>query len=159
VAAWNAHDPKALGDLMTDDVLMHDYTERTDQKSKKDSLAAAQRIWTGFGDAKGEVVDLWGAGDYTFAIMRNRGTNTGDVKEWKLKKTGKPIDFSSVEVYRWDGGKVKEGWGIANGMSIAQQLGMVPPMKAGAAGAGGDAAKAGDAAKTKKSAEPAPATP
>jgi predicted ester cyclase len=138
---WNKRD-KTMMDAYADDVVVVD-AGGPDKTGKKAILDGAQMVWKGFSDARGEAVELWGAGDYTVAIMKNEGTNDGDVKAWKLKKTGKPISFTSLDIIRWEGGKAKQAWMIANMMTIPMQLGLIPqaggkPGEAPGANVGGE---------------------
>lgn len=143
---WNKHD-KAITELYADDAVVTDTSAEKDAKGKKEILAMGQLVWKGFPDAKGEILDVWGAGDYTVATVKNSGTNTGDVKEWKLKKTGKPISFTAFEINKWQNGKVVQGWVVWNSLSVAQQLGMAPtPPPAAAAAAPADGAKPAESA-------------
>jgi predicted ester cyclase len=138
--AWNKHD-KAASAFFAPDAVLHDMTQAKDMKGKE-ITAQTERIWKGFGDAKGETIDMWAAGPYTVALVKNTGTNTGDVKEWKVKKTGKSISFTGLEIHKWEGGKVKEAWMFANGMTIPMQLGLIPaPGGAPAGDAPADAKK------------------
>jgi predicted ester cyclase len=70
---------------------------------------------------------VWGAGDYVVATGKIAGTNDGDMKAMKLKKTGKKVDMSWLEIDRFKDGKLAEGWLFYDGMAFANQLGLVPP--------------------------------
>jgi predicted ester cyclase len=45
-----------------------------------------------------------------------------------LAPTGRKIHFETVDVMRVRNGKITDHWGVANLLSLAQQLGLVPPL-------------------------------
>lgn len=40
--------------------------------------------------------------------------------------TGRPIDITVIDVFRLVGGRLVEHWGVADRLSLAQQIGLVP---------------------------------
>jgi predicted ester cyclase len=160
-------DTKAMMTMWDDKAVMHDYGMPKDT-DKKAAQKAMGEILKAFPDAKGEVVDIWGAGEYVVAIVKNSGTNKGAMPSMGLKKaTNKPMSFTGADVLKMANGKAVESWSFYNGAAIAQQLGMMPPPGGdkGAAPAGDKgAAPAGDkkpakGAKEEKPAEAGGATP
>jgi predicted ester cyclase len=45
-----------------------------------------------------------------------------------LAPTGRKVHFETVDVMRVRKGKITDHWGVANLLSLAQQLGLVPPL-------------------------------
>ena len=78
------------------------------------------------------------------------GTNDGDVPMMKLKKTGKPIDVTFLEIDKVKDGKVTNAWLFYDNMAFASQLGLMPPP--GEKAAGGDKAAPADKGMEKKKA-------
>ena len=77
-------------------------------------------------DSQSRISDVWGAGDYVVAVMKNTGTNTGPMPSMGIQKpTGKKVSFTEVSVMRFEGGKIAEAWALSNQAAIAQQLGLM----------------------------------
>jgi predicted ester cyclase len=52
------------------------------------------------------------------------GTHEGTF--WGLAPTGRKVHFETVDVMRVRNGKITDHWGVANLLSLAQQLGFAP---------------------------------
>ncbi|MBL7955087.1 MAG: ester cyclase, partial [Flavobacteriales bacterium] len=63
-----------------------------------------------FTDNKTEDLDLIAEGDRVVAHYRWKGVNTGSMAEG-MPATNKPIDIHTVDVLRFENGKVVEHWG------------------------------------------------
>jgi predicted ester cyclase len=148
---FSKHD-KGMLDLVADDIAVIEYGQPTDVKGKKAFAAFLDSNWKGFSDMKLSPDEVWGAGDYTFALLHMTGTNDGDIAEMKLKKTGKAIDVRVGEIVKWKDGKAVAAYPFMDGMDIASQLGLV-----GGPGAEGKAAAAAPADKAAAPAEKAAA--
>jgi predicted ester cyclase len=147
VEAFNKHDGKALGALLDDKVVWSEVAMPKDM-NKKEMTQGLTGMWKGFSDLKIEPVNVWGAGDYVVSVAKMTGTNDGDVPMMKLKKSGKKVDVTFLEIDKIAGGKVTNAWLFYNNMAFATQLGLMPPP--GAKGAGDKAA--GDKAAGDKAA-------
>jgi ketosteroid isomerase-like protein len=145
--ALNKHDAAALGALMTDDVVFSDLSAPADRVGKKEAQKSQEELLKAFPDLKMEQTSAWAAGDYVVSAGRVSGTNTGDWPAMKLKKTGKAVNVEYYMVTKLVGGKVKANWLFTNGVAFASQLGVLPPIKAGAkpAASGSAAPKAATA--------------
>ncbi len=124
--AWNKHDAKGVEAVVADDVKWVEYAAPTDQ-DKKAMMGGLTQLWKGMSDVKITPVNVWAAGDYVVTIATFEGTNDGDIPMMKLKKTGKKVALTFLEIDRFEGGKLKEGHLWYNGMAMATQLGLVPP--------------------------------
>jgi len=145
MAAFEKKDTKTMLAYWDDKAVMHDYGQPKDA-DKKASAKMMGEILKAFPDAKGEVVDIWGAGDYVVAVVKNSGTNKGAMPSMGLKKpTNKPMSFTGADVVKMQGGKAVESWSFYNGAAIAMQLGLMPPMDAGKGAAPADGADKGAA--------------
>ena len=66
-------------------------------------------------------------GDMVVARWTIRGTNNG---EWMGKAaTGKSVEFTGVNIFRFAKGKVVELWNHRDDLGFQQQLGVVPSPK------------------------------
>lgn len=131
VEAFMKKDQKGMMAMWDDKAVMHDYGTPKDM-DKKASAKMMAEVTKAFPDAKGEVIDVWGAGDYVVAVVKNSGTNKGPMPSMGLKKaTNKPMSFTGADVVKMQGGKAVESWSFYNAGAIAQQLGLAPPPGAG----------------------------
>lgn len=78
-----------------------------------------------FPDSKAEDMHLMAEGDRVVAHYRLKGTNTGSMGQG-MPATNKPIDVHTVDVLRFENGKVVEHWGYMEEMKMMEQLGMMP---------------------------------
>lgn len=83
-----------------------------------------------FPDNKMEDLHLIADGDRVVAHYRLKGVNSGAMGEG-MPATNKPIDVHTVDVLRFENGKVVEHWGYMEEMKMMQQLGMMPGDEAG----------------------------
>ena len=87
----------------------------------KDMIALSS---AGFTDNEMEDMHLIAEGDRVVAHYRWKGVNTGSMGEG-MPATNKPIDIHSVDVLRFENGKVVEHWGYMEEMKMMEQLGMM----------------------------------
>lgn len=121
--AFAKRDLKGMFAIWADDARVTDMA-MPGESNKKKAEAFAKELFKGFPDAKGEMIDLWAAGDYVLAVSNNTGKNTGPMPTLKIKKpTGKSIQFTEASITRFENGKAVESWNFRNGMTLAAQLG------------------------------------
>ena len=87
----------------------------------KDMIAKSS---TAFTDNKTEDLHLIAEGDRVVAHYRWKGVNTGSMGEG-MPATNKPIDVHTVDVLRFENGKVVEHWGYMEEFKMMEQLGMM----------------------------------
>lgn len=138
ITAFNAKDTKAIAEALADDAVWSEAASPADM-DKKGFLEGLPGMFKAFSDLKITNDTAWGAGDYVVSTGTWAGTNDGDIKEMKLKKTGKKVSLSFVEISEFKAGKIAKNWIFYDGMQFAVQLGLVP--------APGGEAPAGDTAK------------
>ena len=124
--AWNAHDPLAMRDLLTDDIEWH---EPEGTYSGKDEVAQAmQETFDAFPDSTwptDEVLVMPAADHEHMAVTWTwRGTQTGAYQG--LPATGKQIDVSGVTVVELRGTKIKKVTFHFDTYDYLSQLGVVP---------------------------------
>lgn len=86
------------------------------------SLIAA--FFTAFPDLHETPEELIAEGDKVVIRESYRGTHQGDFQG--IPPTGKQVTFTSVDIYRFAGGKIVEVWSQIDLLSLLQQLGVVP---------------------------------
>jgi steroid delta-isomerase-like uncharacterized protein len=87
----------------------------------KDMIAMSS---TAFTDNRTEDLHLVAEGDRVVAHYRWKAANTGSMGEG-MPATNKPIDVHTVDVLRFENGKVVEHWGYMEEMKMMEQLGMM----------------------------------
>jgi hypothetical protein len=80
--------------------------------------------WKAFSDAKINPVSIWGAGDYVAVSATLTGTNDGDFPPLKKKRTGNKVTIPFIDLFRAQGGKLKEEWLFFDSASFISQLGV-----------------------------------
>ena len=93
----------------------------------KDMIAKSS---TAFTDNKTEEMHLITEGDRVVMNYRWKGGNTGSMGEG-MPATNKPIDVHTVDVLRFENGKVVEHWGYMEEFKMMEQLGMMGGEEAG----------------------------
>lgn len=87
----------------------------------KDMIAISS---TAFTDNKTEDLHMIAEGDRVVMHYRWKGVNTGSMGEG-MPATNKAIDVHTVDVLRFENGKVAEHWGYMEEMKMMEQLGMM----------------------------------
>jgi predicted ester cyclase len=123
-ALFNKRD-KGFADTIADDIVESTNADPADLVGKKALEEHNKMLLGAFSDMHIDVDNVWAAGDYTIAVEHARGTHDGDLGP--VKKTGKSVDVTIVEVIKWKDGKAVATWPFMNGLELATQLGLVPP--------------------------------
>jgi predicted ester cyclase len=87
---------------------------------------AHQGAMQSFPDRKTVLEDVIAEGDKVVVRGRFTGTNQGGVPFMNAPANGNPIDVSYVSIYRIEGGKIAEHWGLNDAAALMQQLGVLP---------------------------------
>ena len=87
----------------------------------KDMIAISS---TAFTDNKTEDMHMIAEGDRVVVHYRWKGVNSGSMGEG-MPATNKPIDIHTVDVLRFENGKVVEHWGYMEEFKMMEQLGMM----------------------------------
>jgi steroid delta-isomerase-like uncharacterized protein len=120
----SAGDIAGFGDLVADDFVEHD--EIPGLPATKDGmLEYFGLLLSAFPDMRMDVEDLMADGDKTVARVRATATHGGEFMG--VPPTGKQVAIQLIDIMRFDGdGLVCEHWGVADMLSLMQQLGVVP---------------------------------
>lgn len=87
----------------------------------KDMIAISSAAFT---ENKAEDLHLTAEGDRVIAHYRWKAKNTGSMIEG-LPATNKPVDVHTVDILRFENGKIVEHWGYMEEMKMMEQLGAV----------------------------------
>jgi steroid delta-isomerase-like uncharacterized protein len=120
---WNKHDGTAVDMLESEDFVFHDLTAPNDL-SKAQTTQVNRGFWKAFSDAKINPTSMWGADAYVSVTGTFDGTNDGELPAMQINKTGKKVSLPFVDIFRLDGGKIKEEWLFFDSASLLSQLGV-----------------------------------
>jgi predicted ester cyclase len=120
----NAGDIAGFGDLVADDFVEHQGGPGL-PPTKQGTLEFFRILLAAFPDWHMTVEDLIAGGDKTVARVKATGTHKGEFMG--VPPTGTRVDMQLIDIMRFDGaGLVCEHWGVADMLSLMQQLGVVP---------------------------------
>ena len=120
----NAGDIDGFGELLADDFVEHEQTPGI-APTKEGTLEFFRMYRAAFPDLHFEPGDYIASGDKVVTRVRATGTNTGDFMG--MPATGKTVDIDLIDIVRFeDDGLGHEHWGVADVMTMMQQLGVVP---------------------------------
>ncbi|HEX6655330.1 MAG TPA: ester cyclase [Candidatus Limnocylindria bacterium] len=121
----NAGDIAGFGDLVAADFVEHQDVAGF-PATKEGTLEFFHTLLAAFPDFRMTVEDVFaGGGDKAVARVTIRGTHKGEFSG--VAPTARPIDVQLIDIMRFDdAGLVCEHWGVADMLSLMQQLGVVP---------------------------------
>jgi len=82
-----------------------------------------EQLFDGFPDVHATIDDMFGAGDKVVARITLSGTHAGSFAG--AAPTGKRITWTSIRIWRFEGGRVAETWAMQDRLGLLTQLGLV----------------------------------
>jgi steroid delta-isomerase-like uncharacterized protein len=120
----SAGDLAGFGDLVAEDFVEHDELPGM-PPTKAGLLEYFQALLSAFPDMSMEVEDLIAGGGKTVARVRATATHQGEFMG--IAPTGRRVEIQLIDIMRFDDdGLVSDHWGVADMLSLMQQLGVVP---------------------------------
>jgi len=120
----NAGDIDGFGAFLADDFVEHEETPGL-APTKEGVLEFFRMYRAAFPDLRFDPEDVIASGDKVVVRVRATGTNTGDFMG--MPATGKSMDIQLIDIVRFDeDGLGHEHWGVADVMTMMQQLGAIP---------------------------------
>jgi steroid delta-isomerase-like uncharacterized protein len=120
----NAGDLGAYADLVADDFVEHDYVPGL-PATKEGMLDYFRLILSAFPDLRMGVEDLIASEDKTVARVKVTATHRGEFMG--VAPTGSRVEMQLIDIMRFDdAGRICDHWGVADMLSLMQQLGVVP---------------------------------
>jgi steroid delta-isomerase-like uncharacterized protein len=120
----NQGDIDGFGDLVSSDFVEHQGGPGF-PATKEGTLDFFHALLKAFPDLHMEVEDLIAGGDKAVARVKLTGTHRGEFTG--IPATGAPVDLQLIDIMRFDHeGHVCEHWGVADMLTLMQQLGVVP---------------------------------
>jgi steroid delta-isomerase-like uncharacterized protein len=120
----SAGDIAGFGELIATDFVEHDEVPGI-APTKEGTLAYFRILLAAFPDLRMDVEDLIAGDNKTVARVRATATHRGDFMG--VPATGKRAEIQLIDIMSFDDdGLVREHWGVADLLSLMQQLGGVP---------------------------------
>ena len=122
----NKGDIAGFGDLVAEDFVEHQGAGGPGfPPTKEGTLEFFRTLLAAFPDWRMTVEDLIAGGDKTVARVTVTGTHKGEFMG--VPPAGTQVEVQLIDIMRFDGaGLVCEHWGVADMLSLMQQLGVVP---------------------------------
>ena len=89
----------------------------------EDAKQEAANVRRAFPDLESTIEDLIAERDKVVAHWRAQATHR--VAYMGIPPTGNRVDFRGISIYRIEGGKIAEWWGVSDLLGMMQQLGAV----------------------------------
>lgn len=120
----NAGNIAGFGDLMADDFVEHEGSPGF-PATKEGTLEFFRSLRSAFPDWRMTVDDLIVGEDKAVARVSVTGTQKGEFMG--VQASGTQVGVALIDIMRFDGaGRICEHWGVADMLSLTQQLGAVP---------------------------------
>ena len=124
-AALSAHDMAAFADLFAEDYVNHQKSAAAPappagKSQKQATLAFFQARLTGIPDLRVSVEASLASGDKAAASFVYEGAHGGVY--YGVAPTGRPLRFSSCDIFRVRDGRIAEHWGMGDIAGVLAQL-------------------------------------
>ena len=120
----NAGDLAGFGGMVADDFVEHEGGPGL-PPTKEGTLEFFRLLLVAFPDLRMDVEDLIAHDDKTVARVTVTATHQGEFMG--VPPTGNRVEMMLVDIMRFDdAGRVCEHWGVADMLSLMQQIGAVP---------------------------------
>jgi glyoxylase-like metal-dependent hydrolase (beta-lactamase superfamily II)/predicted ester cyclase len=96
---------------------------------KPSAIAYFEEMWAAIPDWSFEIVDLYASGEHATVHWHITGTFAGPGQWQGFEPNGAALDFYGADVVKVGDGKVKRIDVYTDGMTIARQLGALPPVE------------------------------
>ena len=125
--AINEGNAETMREVLDKDFVHYDFQTTTNGPDEFiDQLMDFRRS---FPDLNVEIVEIIGEGEKVVNRVRFTGTQEGEFN--KYPASGKKIDITGLAMFHIREGRIYEHWTEMNGMGLARQIGMIPPMDPG----------------------------
>jgi len=123
MSALNAKDMATMESIIADDFVDND--AKPGMAPGRQGMIDMMGMFVGAFPDLNVVVDHWVAeGDLVAGVMTTKGTQTGEFMG--MPASGKKLSVREMHMIRVANGKMAEHWGLANEMSMMQQLEFMP---------------------------------
>jgi predicted ester cyclase len=118
---WNKGNLEAIDELFAPDFVEHQAGIAPGRDGVKGSIRSLR---TGFPDLHLTIEDAIAGGEMVWLRLSATGTHEGPFMG--TLGTGRRIELTVIDIARLVDGRLVEHWGVADRLSVAQQIGLVP---------------------------------
>lgn len=111
---------QASAELLTEDFIANLPGLPEPVRGREIWTLGAQAMWQAFPDLRIEIADAFGVGDRVAVRLRFSGTHDGEFQG--VPATHRPVSFTSVEIYRFESGRIAEEWVSPDIFGLMQQI-------------------------------------
>lgn len=116
---WNTKDLNQFDDYANHDVVHH-WGQGVDTIGLEDLKASTDAFFVAFPDVEMTFDDVIVEGNMVVIRWTLTGTQTGPF--FGIEPTGNAAEWTGINIYRIECGKVAESWGEADGVGLRQQI-------------------------------------
>lgn len=121
---WNGEDPTVAADLVSEEYIIHDRELAQQLRGPELYRTLASTTRDGFSDMTITIEDSVAAGDRVALRWTMSGTHDGSV--FGIEPTGKQIEYSAIEIDRFEDDLLAESWVQGDMLGLMEQLGALP---------------------------------
>ena len=118
---WSKGDAAVINELFAPDFVEH---QAGVGSGRAGVIGAAQALHAAFPDLRLTFEDVVATGDMVWARLRGTGTHEGPFMG--APATGRRIDITVIDIVRVVDGRLVEHWGVADRLTVLQQIGLAP---------------------------------
>jgi steroid delta-isomerase-like uncharacterized protein len=119
--AWENGNVDVADEVFAPDYIRHDLRPTAAPPGPRGQKQVAAAFREAFPDLRFNVELVLGEGDYVAARWTATGTHSGP---WGgLEPTGRSIDYTGVNIFRFENGRVAEIWNYRDDLGLGEQLG------------------------------------
>jgi C-1 hydroxylase len=90
----------------------------------EDAKQEAANVRGGFPDLESTIEDLIAERDKVVVHWRAQATHQGEYMG--IPPSGNRVNFRGISIYRIEGGKIAESWGVSEDLGLMRQIGAIP---------------------------------
>ena len=122
IEAWNAGDVASLAGMWAPEMVHHG--RASSPTSASATAADMQRFLAAFPDLKMELQSVVAEGDLVATRIQLHATHLGTFLD--VEPTGRTVSCRLMGLLRFVDGRVVEHWGVADGLQLLAQIGVLP---------------------------------
>lgn len=121
---FNAGNLSVADELFAADVVDHGAPPGLQSQGRDGVKELVANLHLAFPDIRYVIEDEWAIDDLVVHRTRGRGTMRGDYLGFA--PTGRSAEWAGIHILRFADGRITDHWGVADRLSMMQQLGTVP---------------------------------
>ena len=125
---FNAGNLAAADELFAADVVDHGAPPGLQSQGRDGVKELVADLHLAFPDIRYDIEDEWAVDDLVVHRTRGRGTMMGEYLGFA--PTGRHAEWAGIHILRFADGRITDHWGVADRLSMMQQLGVVPTPEA-----------------------------